>query len=288
MVAEILPKFRATRAVYAETGLGGSAEELDRLVSQNALHTFNYYRRLVCLRRSQYRHTLQASVRPQGVGNLLEAQRRRCGMVLVAPHLGDFDLAVAWIATTLRSRPIVPVARLGRPLAQHYYDVIRSACGFDLVDPREASMSSLTAQLRAGRAVILTLDRRGGNRTVEAPVFGQPAKLPAACLTLARRAGAPLISTATWTEGGERVLAFGELLGPGTNSECECDSALMNRLAAELEATIRTAPHQWHIPARREQLSIARPPGHELSTRPRELRPRRNAGRPLPLSKSGK
>lgn len=267
MLAEALPKFRATRAVYAETGLAGSEEELDLLVSQNVHHTLAYYRRLACLRQSRYRRTLQASVRPQGVGNLLEAQRRRRGMVLVAPHLGDFDLAVAWIATTLRSRPIVPVARLGRPFAQRYYDIIRYACGFDLVGPRETSMSSLTAQLRAGRTVILTLDRRGGSRTVEAPVFGRPTDLPAACLTLARRAGAPLLSTATWTRGDERLLAFGEPLGPETSSERECDNAWMRRLAAELEATIRTAPHQWHIPAYREQLSIAQPPGHELSAR---------------------
>lgn len=263
-LAETLPKFRAARTVYRDIGLAKTPTDLDRLVSRNAGYTLAYYWRLACLRQPRYRHALQDGIRPDGIDNLRAAQRRGRGMILVAPHLGDFDLAVAWIATTLDSRPVVPVARLDRPFAQRYYDTIRSACGFDLVGPRDASVSSLAAQLRAGRAVILTLDRRGSRRTVEAPIFGKRAKLPAACLTLARRAGAPLLSTATWTSGGERLLVFGEPFGPGTNADLKCDSALMERLAAELEAAIRAAPHQWHIPAQREQLSFAQHSSHEL------------------------
>lgn len=259
MLAEALPKFRATRAVYAETGLAQSAQELDRLVSRNVHYTVNYYRQLACLVEPRYRCNLQNSVRPQGVKNLLKAKRCGRGVILVAPHLGDFDLAVAWIAKAFGSRPLVPVARLGRPVMECYYRIVRRACSFDLVFPEEASVASLTEQLGAGRAVILTLDRCGGARTLEASLFGRPTQLPAACLTLARRAGAPLISTATWNRRGERLLAFGEPLGPGTNSEFECDASLMQHLARELEMAVRRAPEQWHIPARLEQLSIAAP-----------------------------
>jgi len=254
-----LAKFRSTRQVYAETGLASSTRELDRLVGENAAYTLGYYRRLACLVEPHYRRRLVHAIRPAGDEHLNGAYRQGRGLILVAPHLGDFDLAVAWIAAAIGSAPVVPVASLGRPLAQRAYAVARRACSFDLVDSKEGSLRALSAQLRSGRAVILTLDRRAGVRTLKAQLFGRPTQLPAACINLARRARAPLLSAATWNRRGERVLAFGEPLGPGTASEHDHDEMLMQRLAADVEAAIRVAPQQWHIPARLDQLSIAAP-----------------------------
>lgn|GEM_PF-6387248 len=251
-----LAKFRSARQVYSETGLASSAQELDRLVGENVAYTLGYYRRLACLIEPHFRDRLLRTIQPIGAERLTGAHRQGRGLVLVAPHLGDFDLAVAWIAAVIRSAPVVPVASLRRPLAQRGYAIVRRACSFDLVDSREVSLSVLSALLRAGRTVILTLDRRAGARTLKAQLFGRPAQLPAACLSLARRAGAPLLSAATWNYRGDRVLAFGEALGPGTASEQDRDEALMQCLAADVEAAIRAAPQQWHIPARLEQLSI--------------------------------
>lgn len=251
-----LAKFRSARQVYAETGLASSTRELDRLVGKNAAYTFGYYSRLACMVEPHYRRRLLHAIRPAGAERLAGAHHRGHGLILVAPHLGDFDLAVAWIAAAIGSAPVVPVASLGRPLAQRAYAVARRACGFELVDSRQCSLLALSAQLHSGRAVILTLDRRAGARTLKAQLFGRPTQLPAACITLARLARAPLLSAATWNRRGERVLAFGEPLGPGTASEHDHDETLMQRLAADVEAAIRVAPQQWHIPARLEQLSI--------------------------------
>jgi len=254
-----LAKFRSTRQVYTETGLASSTQELDRLVSENAVYTLGYYRRLACLIAPHYRGSLLGTIRPVAPERLTGAHRQGRGLILIAPHLGDFDLAVAWIAAAIGSAPVVPVASLGHPLAQRAYAVARRACSFDLVDSQEASLPALSAQLRAGRTVILTLDRRAGSRTLKTQLFGRPTLLPAACLSLARRAGAPLLSAATWNSGGKRALAFGEPLGPRTSSECDDDAVLMQRLAADMEAAIRVAPQQWHIPARLKQLPITVP-----------------------------
>jgi KDO2-lipid IV(A) lauroyltransferase len=251
-----LEKFRSTRQVYAETGLANSRQELDRMVGENAAYTLGYYRRLASLVEPHYRARLLRTVRSIGTENLTGAHSKGRGLILVAPHLGDFDLAVAWIAAVIGRAPVVPVASLERPLAQRAYAVARRACKFDFVDSEETSLSALSTQLRAGRAVILTLDRRAGARTLNAQLFGSPTQLPAACLSLARRAGAPVLSAATWNRRRDRVLAFGEVLGPGTASELDHDGALMQRLATDIEAAIRSAPQQWHIPTRLEQLSI--------------------------------
>ena len=263
-----LAKFRSTRLVYAETGLATSTLELDRLVSENAAYTLGYYRRLVCLVEPHYRDRLLRSILPSGTERLTEAHRQGHGLIIVAPHLGDFDLAVAWIAAAIGSAPVVPVASLGRPLAQRAYAIARRACRFDLIDAQEASLPTLSTKLRAGRAVILTLDRRAGARTLNAQLFGRQTQLSAGCISLARRAGAPLLSAATWNRRGERVLAFGELLGPGTSSERDDDGVLMQRLATDLEAAIRIAPQQWHIPAHLGQFSATVPNDSSLDHEP--------------------
>lgn len=250
-----LAKFRSARQVYAATGLATSTVELDRLVGENVAYTLGYYRRLACLVEPHYRDRLLRAIRPYGTERLTGAYRQGRGVIIVAPHLGDFDLAVAWIAAAIGSAPVVPVASLGRPLAQRAYAIARRACRFDMVDAREASLSTLGTKLRAGRAVILTLDRRAGARTLNAQLFGRQTQLSAACISLARRTGAPLLSAATWSQRGEPVLAFGELVGPGTSSERDDDGVLMQRLATDLEAAIRTAPQQWHIPAHLGQFS---------------------------------
>jgi KDO2-lipid IV(A) lauroyltransferase len=256
-----LAKFRSTRQIYAETGLASSTWELDRLAAENVAYTLGYYRRLVSLVEPHYRGRLLRTIRPVSAEHLIGAHRQGRGLILVAPHLGDFELAVAWIAAIIGRAPVVPVASLGRPFAQRVYASARRACSFDLLDSREASLAGLSAKLKAGRVVILTLDRRAGARTLSAQLFNRPTQLPAACLSLARRAGAPLLSAATWNNRGERILAFGEPLGPGTASARDHDGVLMQHLATDVEVAIRVAPQQWHIPARLEQLSITlRPP----------------------------
>jgi lauroyl/myristoyl acyltransferase len=251
-----LPKFRSARRIYEETGLASSGRELDQLVASNAVFTLSYYRRLASLVEPRSRERLLGTIRASGAKYLNDTYRQGRGLILVAPHLGDFDLAVAWISSAVGSSPVVPVANLGRPFAKRAFAFARRACSFDLVEGKAASLSSLSEELRRGGVVILTLDRRAGTRISTAEVFGRDHELPAACLSLARRAEAPLMSAATWSYGHGRILSFGEPLGHGTDSDCESDADLMQRLATDLEKAIRTAPEQWHIPARLDQLSI--------------------------------
>jgi phosphatidylinositol dimannoside acyltransferase len=259
-------KLRSTRRVYAETGLAKDHRELDRLVAENAAYTVGYYRRLACILEPNYRARLLRTIRPTGSRHLVDAGGLGRGLILVAPHLGDFDLAVAWIAAAIGDRLVVPVADLGRPWAQHAYGIARRACSFDLVEAGAVSSPALCAQLKKGRTVVLTLDRRSAGRTLEANFFGHPTQLSASCLQLARLSGAPLLSAATWSHPGERTLVFGEPLWPGHGYERKGDEALLQRLASDAESAIRSAPHQWHIPARLDQHSVTAPP---LSTPPR-------------------
>ena len=264
-----VPKFRTARRVYQRTGLAGDAEDLDRLVALNAAYTLGYYGRLAGSLSARYRRRLRASLQVSGAGGLVRPDGR--GVVIVAAHLGDFDLAVSWIAQTLGRAPVVPVAKLERPVARRAFATVRQACGFTLAPAGHASISSLVASLREGSSVVLTLDRRTGGRAVEVRFFGLRCDLPVACLTLARTAEVPIVSAATWTWGARRVLAFGEPLWPTADAGPKADAATMQRLGDELEAAIRMAPHQWHLPAAVSQLSIAAVPDLTAPRRPEKV-----------------
>jgi phosphatidylinositol dimannoside acyltransferase len=252
-----LSKLRSASQIYAETGLAQEGVELDRLVRKNAAYTIGYYRRLACILESSYRARLLSTIQPTGLGHLIDAHRLGRGLILVAPHLGDFDLAVAWIAEAVNDFPVVPVANLERPWAQRAYALARRACNFDLLDSDATTLPALAAKLDKGRTVILTLDRRSGARELEVEIFGRSARLPAGCISLARLSGAPLLSAATWNRSRGRSLNFGEPIEYITGPSVGSDVVLLQRLATEMELAIRAAPQQWHIPACLDELSVA-------------------------------
>jgi lauroyl/myristoyl acyltransferase len=251
-----LPKLRSTRTAYQLTGLASDSQQLDALVARNAAYTLGYYRRLGCLLGSRFRHEMRRTIRPHHADRLIEACGEGRGAVLVAMHLGDFDLAVSWIAHAIGRSPVVPVAELQHPAAQMAFTAVRRACRFTLVPAADVSVPMLVRRLEAGHLVILTLDRRIKGRTIEVLHFGRRTTLPATCLTIAGQARVPILTAATWSRPEGRVLAFGEILSPAAERSLEADTALMQHLSNELQDAILDAPHQWHIPAQLDQLSI--------------------------------
>ncbi|HWT90760.1 MAG TPA: lysophospholipid acyltransferase family protein [Solirubrobacterales bacterium] len=225
-------------------------------MARNIRFTFGYYRRLVRLLDPHNRQRLQRTIRPANVDSLAVRERPGTGAILVSAHVGDFDLAASWIAEVLGRRPVVPVADLGRPVAQRFYAAARAAGGLTLTSAEATSITELQRHLEAGRLVILTLDRRGGSNVVEIDFLGRPARVPAACFTLAQRTGAPLLSAATWSSEGQRVLSFG---AAQTLSDLSGERRTMECLKKELERAIHAAPHQWHVPADPQQLSLSMP-----------------------------
>jgi lauroyl/myristoyl acyltransferase len=251
-------KFRVTREVYRATSLASSQPDLDALVAHNIRFTFDYYRRLPRLFNCSDRRQLQGTIVPRNVDSLAVSEQPGSGVILVSAHVGDFDLAASWIAEVLGRRPVIPVADLGRPVAQRFYAAARKAAGITVAPAEATSIRDLQSHLEEGRIVILTLDRRGGALVADSDFLGMPARVPAACLALSRRTGVPLVSAVTWNSGGRRVLSFGapQMLGESSHGR-----GVMECLKGELERAIHAAPHQWHVPADLRQLSLSMPHG---------------------------
>jgi lauroyl/myristoyl acyltransferase len=106
----------------------------------------------------------------------------------------------------------------------------------------------LLEALRAGEIVALQGDRpRAGGRMVEVPLFGRPFPLPVGPATLARAAGVKLVPVFVFRE---RRLTYRCAVQPPIEVPRTADKGAdvaeaARRFAAELEAAIRSRPHQW-------------------------------------------
>ncbi len=130
-----------------------------------------------------------------------EALDRRHGLIVVTPHLGDFE-AGAFAMPHLGFSPVYVVSR---PPRNRYLSISaqrqRDARGFRLLH-RHGAMEDVAKILSAGGTLVMMLDQRARKRTVVAPFFGRPAHCERAPGILMRRLKVPVL--VGWVETLER------------------------------------------------------------------------------------
>ena len=255
-LASLVPnrKFATTRAIYSFAGLDSGTVSTDELVRRNVAYTYSYYGRLARLGSSRYRRHLYRSMRPLGLDSLAAAQSRGLGVILLSAHLGDFDVAGAWLAEVHGIVPVVTASPVSAGPRQAAFDGIRRSCGVVLRRQNTTGLAQLAQDLRQGRAVLMMVDRKGPGRSISLDFLGHPAEAPAAACALAAATGAPLMSAATWRlEDGHAVLCFGAAHAI-SRSDVPGGSTLQ-AVADDLTRAVMHAPHQFHVPADASQMS---------------------------------
>lgn len=249
VAARVNRKFAVTKAAYRAAGLADGTE-LDRLVGRNVAFTFGYYARAPLLLDGRQRRRLQHTFDVSGADRLVEARARGQGIVLVAAHVGDFDLAGSVLAEKFGLPPVVCAARVGSRTRQAWYDRVRTACGFTFRPKGPTAFERLLADLRRGGLVITMLDRASGRYGTNVRFLGLEARIPATAFLLAASTGAPMLSAVTFRRvGGRRVLALGTPQRATDPADADACAATMRHAADEISAHIRAAPSQWHVPA---------------------------------------
>jgi KDO2-lipid IV(A) lauroyltransferase len=248
-------KFDATRSVYERAGLADPAGSRE-LVRANVEFCWRYYARLAQLLDARQRRRLQHTVAVEHGERLERAVAYGRGVILVCPHLGDFEVAGSWLAQVAGHEVVATVGAVGQRTRQASFDAVRRACGLILRRQATTSLADLAGDLARGRIVLVMLDRRVRSASVEADLFGASAALSLAPYALARRTGAPILTAATTTPAPERrAVRFGGLHLVGDPSSASSGPRqTTQRLVAELERFIRRAPEQWHVPAVRSEL----------------------------------
>jgi lauroyl/myristoyl acyltransferase len=172
------------------------------------------------------------------------------GVILALPHLGNWDLAGAWVTTKLQT-PFTTVAERLKP--ETLYDrfvAYREGLGMEVL-PHEggSAFGTLARRLRAGGLVCLVADRDLSASGVEVKFFGETARMPAGPAILAQQTGALLLPVTLWFD--ESPIMKGRVHAPidvpETGTRTEKTSVMTQALADAFATGIADHPEDWHM-----------------------------------------
>jgi phosphatidylinositol dimannoside acyltransferase len=193
-------------------------------------------------------HALEDAFESDGYDNLEVAVAEGRGTILALPHLGNWDLAGAWLAQ--RGNPLTVVTEPAEPAELHDWFVRqREDLGMEVVPLGPHTVARVLRALGTGRVVCLVCDRDISGVGVEVQLFGATTTMPGGPALLALRTGAPLLPAAAYFRPGGRHRA--RILPP---VPAERRGALRDDvvrvtqdLAHRFEELIRAAPEQWLV-----------------------------------------
>ncbi|MEU2584966.1 phosphatidylinositol mannoside acyltransferase [Streptomyces avermitilis] len=187
---------------------------------------------------------------PKGLHHLTDGLASGRGVVLALPHLGNWDLAGAWVTTKLET-PFTTVAERLRP--ESLYDrfvAYREGLGMEVLPHSGGSaFGTLARRLRDGGLVCLVADRDLSASGVEVDFFGAAARMPAGPALLAQQTGAVLLAATLWYD--ESPVLKGRIHPPidvpETGTRDEKTSVMTQALADAFATGIADHPEDWHM-----------------------------------------
>ncbi|KPC65126.1 phosphatidylinositol mannoside acyltransferase [Streptomyces chattanoogensis] len=187
---------------------------------------------------------------PEDVHHLTDGLASDRGVILALPHMGNYDLAGAWVTTKLNT-PFTTVAERLKP--ESLYDrfvAYREGLGMEVLPHTGgAAFGTLARRLRAGGLVALVADRDLSASGIEVKFFGEAAKMPAGPAILALQTGAMLLPVTLWYD--ETAVMKGrvhpEIEVPETGTRNEKAAAMTQELADAFASGIADHPEDWHM-----------------------------------------
>ncbi|MFD6780837.1 phosphatidylinositol mannoside acyltransferase [Streptomyces diastaticus] len=187
---------------------------------------------------------------PDGLHHLTDGLAAGKGVILALPHLGNWDLAGAWVTRDL-GVPFTTVAERLRPeTLYNRFVAYREGLGMEVLPHTGGSaFGTLARRLRAGGLVCLVADRDLSASGVEVEFFGDTARMPAGPAILAQQTGAPLLPVTLWFDSTPvmkgRVHPPVEV--PGAGDRAGRTSLMTQALADAFAEGIADHPEDWHM-----------------------------------------
>ncbi|MGH8926655.1 MAG: phosphatidylinositol mannoside acyltransferase [Acidimicrobiia bacterium] len=177
-----------------------------------------------------------------GLEHLARAGAAGTGIILVLPHLGNWEPAA--LSGRRAGIEIAAVAeRLPNRRLTDWFVNMRAQYGITIIPHGRASMRHVEEAIKRGAAVALLCDRDLSRRGVKVRFFGEETTLPPGPAALALKTGVPVVTAATYFDGAGHRVHIEELPVDGTGDV----ASLTQRIATALEGIIRRAPEQWHL-----------------------------------------
>lgn len=210
------------------------------------------------LGRSSIETALLPSIGQKGVLDMVEsadgfeliedAISRGKGAVLVTGHLGNWELAGAYVAA--RGVPMDVIVRTqANPLFDAYINETRGSLGMTVVRDHEAARRT-PRSLREGRAVAFVSDQGVmGLASTFVSFFGRPAKTPRGAAVFAMKYDTPTLFVTALRQASGRYRVSVERVPIIRTGDRDADiDAIVASYTAILERWVRSAPDQyfWH------------------------------------------
>ena len=192
-----------------------------------------------------------------GAEHLEAARALGRGVVILTAHVGNFELAGAWVA---RTNPLDFVVKpLSNPAMEQWIAARRRDVGVGQISVG-SGVRGVFAALRAQRCVCMLGDQDARRHGVFVPFFGRLASTPIGPAAIALRSGAPLIPAfARRLEDLRHRIEFHPPLTVEHPAAPDAALRLTALHTALLEARIRERPSDWFWLHRRWKTSSPTP-----------------------------
>ena len=183
-----------------------------------------------------------------GLDDVYAAQQAGRGVVMVSPHMGNYEVAGA-VAEELNLRVLSVAEDLPNARITDWFVRTRAAFGIDvLIHGRGSVMGGLVNALKSGQVVALVADRDVSGRGVEVEFFGEMTTMPAGPFSLVELTGSALFPVGCYFDGsGYLFEVHPELPLPDADERSERIRLGTQALARELEDIILKKPTDWHL-----------------------------------------
>jgi phosphatidylinositol dimannoside acyltransferase len=173
------------------------------------------------------------------------------GVVFALPHMGNYDLAAAWVIARGAGSITTVAERLKPESVYDRFVAFRESLGVEVLPASGGTSSSfavLAQRLRAGKLVCLVCDRDVTGTGIEVEFFGEKARMMGGSAALAVQTGAALMPVILWFEGDHWGVHVHEEIPVPAEGDSKQKTAAMTQEAARLfEAGIRAHPQDWHM-----------------------------------------
>jgi phosphatidylinositol dimannoside acyltransferase len=238
--------FRNLRRNLAHVMPHLDADTLDNLAARGLRHAGRtYYDMLRARIRDYVQDRVLVEVEEEAWKATLEASRDDRGLVLVGPHISNYDLVSQWMAAhgiEMQALSLTTPGWGGRVV-----NTIRRHRGIEMTPISMASLRSALERLERGGVIVTGADRPASMADDLLPFFGKPAPMPTGHIRLALRANARVqVVSCYQDEEGVYHLISSPLLDMekrGDREETVRHNTL--RVLAILEERIRAVPDQW-------------------------------------------
>jgi lauroyl/myristoyl acyltransferase len=209
---------------------------------------------------------------PEDIHYLTDGIASGRGVIIALPHMGNWDLAGAWVTAKLEV-PFTTVAERLKP--ETLYDrfvAYREGLGMEVLPHSGGTaFGTLARRLRNGGLVCLVAERDLSSKGIEVEFFGETTRMPAGPALLAQQTGALLLPVTLWYDDSPvmRGRVHPPVAVPETGTRAEQATVMTQQLADAYASGIAEHPEHWHM---LQRLWIA-----DLDPRPDQPSPVRSA-----------